>query len=123
MNAAIRDVRVTEYEPLLDALELPDPDDRHVLAAAIRAGAQAIVTTNLRDFPAVQLSPHGIEAQHPDEFVLHLIDLAPGVVCTTVAEQAAALKNPPRTVGDILDSLRGNGLAQSVARLRELFGP
>jgi predicted nucleic acid-binding protein len=44
MNAAVRDCLVTGYEPLIGAVELPDPDDRHVLAAAIRARAQVIVT-------------------------------------------------------------------------------
>jgi len=122
MNRAIPDVLVTGFEGLIAGLDLPDPDDRHVLAAGIRAGAQVIVTANLDDFPAEKLIPYAIEAQHPDEFVLHQIDLASGLVCTAVGEQATSLKNPPRTVGDVLDSLRDNGLVQTVARLRELFG-
>ncbi len=80
MNCAIRDVRVDGYQPLVSSLELPDPDDRHVLAAAIECGAQCIVTHNLKDFPASQLEPHGVEAIPPDEFVLDLLDLAPGAV-------------------------------------------
>jgi predicted nucleic acid-binding protein len=76
MNAAVADGLVTGYEPLVGALELPDPDDRHVLAAAIRSAAQVIVTSNLRDFPNCKLAPYGVEARHPDEFVLGLIDLA-----------------------------------------------
>jgi predicted nucleic acid-binding protein len=122
MNRAIRDVMVTGHEGLIAGLDLPDPDDRHVLAAAIRAGAQVIVTANLSDFPNDKLGAYSVEAQHPDEFVLHLLDLAPGVVCATVSEQAASLKNPPRTLADLLDTLRDNGLVQTVARLRELFG-
>lgn len=51
MCAAIRDCLVVDYEPLIDAVELPDIDDRHVLAAAIKARAQIIVTSNLKDFP------------------------------------------------------------------------
>jgi hypothetical protein len=54
--------------------------------------------------------------------VFHQLDLAPGLVCTAVAEQARAIKPPPRTVPEVLDALRDNGLVQSVARLRELFG-
>jgi len=123
MNRAIPDVLVTGYDGLIAGLELPDPDDRHVLAAGIRAGAQVIVTANLDDFPADKLTPYAIEAQHPDEFVMHQLDLAAGLVCNAVGEQAASLKSPPRTVGDVLDALRDNGLVQTVARLRELFGP
>ena len=71
MDAHIRDCLVTDYDDLIEPLELPDPDDRHVLAAAIRCGASVIVTRNLKDFPAETLSKYGIEAQHPDEFISH----------------------------------------------------
>src|SRR5437660_782706 len=62
------DALVTGYEDLIPALQLPDPDDRHVLAAAIRGRADVIVTMSLRDFPSAAIAPFGIEAQHPDEF-------------------------------------------------------
>ena len=78
MNSHVRDCLVTGFEPLIDGLTLPDPDDRHVLAAAIRTRASVIVTFNLDDFPSDVLEPVGLEAQHPDEFVTHLIDLSPG---------------------------------------------
>jgi predicted nucleic acid-binding protein len=68
MNRALRDVLVTGYEGLIEGLNLPDPDDRHVLAAAIRAGAQVIVTMNLDDFPESALAPFSVEALHPDDF-------------------------------------------------------
>lgn len=122
MNHAVPDCLVTGYEEMIDSLSLPDPDDRHVLAAAIRCAAQTIVTFNLSDFPADRLARFSIEAVHPDEFVLDLIDLGPGTVCAVVKEQASALKNPPRTLGDLLDTLRDQGLVQSVAKLRELYG-
>ncbi|GAB2958005.1 hypothetical protein GCM10023080_017100 [Streptomyces pseudoechinosporeus] len=80
MNAAIRDCLVKGHEPLIDAVELPDPDDRHVLAAAIRAKAQAVVTFNLKDFPTDALAPWDVEAVHPDSFLEAQIDLAPQVV-------------------------------------------
>lgn len=59
MNAAIRDCLVKGHEPMIDAVELPDPDDRHVLAAAIRAKAQVVVTFNLKDFPTEALGSLG----------------------------------------------------------------
>jgi predicted nucleic acid-binding protein len=119
MNAHVRDCLVTEYEDLIGALTLPDPDDRHVLAAAIRAGAGVIVTTNLVDFPKETLTKYGIEAQHPDEFIMHLLDLAPHLVCSAAKKQRESLKNPPLTVEQYLESLERQGLPQTVSALRQ----
>lgn len=77
---------VTRHEPPISGLRLPDSDDRHVLGAAIRGCADVTVTANLRDFPAVTLETSSIEAQHPDEFILHLINLAPGAVAAAGKE-------------------------------------
>jgi hypothetical protein len=100
-------------------LTLPDPDDRHVLAAAIRGGADAIVTFNLADFPADALSLLGVEAQHPDDFLATLLDLAPGAVCAAVKAQRESLRNPPKTAEELLETLQAQGLTQVVARLRQ----
>lgn len=62
------------------SLTLPDPGDRHVLAAAIHANAEVILTCNLADFPAETLARSNIEAQHPDDFLVYLLGQAPGVV-------------------------------------------
>jgi hypothetical protein len=84
MNSHVRDCLVAGYESLIPALTLSDPDDRHVLAAAIRAGAYLIVTFNLKDFPAEALALFGIEAQHPHEFLNHQLDRAVNIVCAAV---------------------------------------
>ena len=119
MNSNVRDCLVTGYENLIEGLELPDPDDRHVLAAAIRAGVAVIVTYNLSDFPASHVEKYGIEAQHPDDFVTHLLDLAAPQVCTAVKRHRASLRNPPKTVDDFLDALAKQRLPETVSRLRE----
>lgn len=121
MNANVRDCLVTDYESLIPSLELPDPDDLHVLAAAIRSGASFIVTFNLKDFPMVALAPYGVEAIHPDEFILQLIDLNAVEVGYAANRQLSTLKNPPRTQDEYLDTLIKQGLPQSAASLRELF--
>lgn len=121
MNRAIRDVLVDGYQGLVDSLELPDQGDRHVLAAAIRGGAQAIVTANLKHFPARALAPLDLEAIHPDDFILDLLDLAPGVILKVIDEQVRALRNPPMEWPEVLDKLEASGLVKSVAEIRRLM--
>jgi len=118
MLAAVRDCLVRGYEPLIDALSLPDPDDRHVLAAAIRARAQLIVTANLDDFPASALRRWDIEPKHPDQFVLDQIDLNPQAIYGAVQRIADSWRKPPGTVSDVLGRLERAGLVESVAALR-----
>jgi len=105
MDRAVPECRVTDYEDLIDRLALPDPDDRHVLAAAIRCHASVIVTFNLNDFPGDILGQYGIEAQHPDEFISHLLDLDPGAVCNAARQQRQALRNPTKSTKEFLDTL------------------
>lgn len=120
MNQAVRDALVTGHEGLIADLVLPDPGDRHVLAAAIHARAEAVVTFNLKDFPDATLGPLGIVARHPDDFLLDVMNAAPGAVIAAVSDQARALKSPPMSVSDLLDLLASQGLAQSMSSLRAL---
>lgn len=122
MTRAVRDCLVDGYASLITGLELPDPRDRHVLPTAIRCGAQVIVTSNLKHFPPETLAAYEIEAQHPDDFVLNLIDLSPVAIANVIREPSAALKNPPRSIPDVLAALESAGLIQTTARLRELLG-
>jgi len=118
MNRAVRDCLVTGYEPLVESLHLPDPDDRHVLAAAIKSSAQVIVTTNLKDFPEAELQPWNVEVKSPDDFVLDQITIDARIVYSCVREIANSRRNPPNTVEDVLAELERAGLVQSVAALR-----
>lgn len=118
MNFHTEDSLVTGFEELIENLQLPDPSDRHVLAAAIHSGAGVIVTRNLKDFPQEALEPYGIEAQHPDTFITHLLNLNPGAVAGAAREHRASLKNPPKTVDEYLETLERQGLKQTVVELR-----
>jgi predicted nucleic acid-binding protein len=121
MDREAEDAIVTGYQPLIASLTLPDPNDRHVLAAAIVAQADVIVTRNLRDFPDDALVRYNIEAQHPDEFVRHLLDLAPVLVVDAVREQQERLVNPPIAMADLLDVFERLGLVETVLELRRLM--
>jgi hypothetical protein len=121
MDAHAEDCLVTGYESLIGSLTLPDSDDRHVLAAAIVAGADVIVTHNLRDFPDEALDRYEIEAQHPDEFIRHLIDLTPTLVVDAVRAQQASLKNPPLGMDRLLALFERVGLVETAAELRRLM--
>lgn len=119
MNTHAEGAMISGYEELIPALHLPDPNDRHVLAAAIHANANVIVTYNTSDFPARILKPYGIEAQHPDVFICHLFDLAACTVLTAARDQLSDLKNPPLSVSAYLKQLERLELPVTVAHLRE----
>jgi predicted nucleic acid-binding protein len=119
MNDSVPDCFVTGYEPLMKGLTLPDANDCHVLAAAIRCRAEVIVTANLRDFPDEVRAPLGVRAEHPDEFVLHLIDLAPAIVCVAMKMVRSRLRKPPYTAEELPDRLAEHGLVGSASKLRE----
>ena len=119
MNVAVPGALVSGYEILVETLKLPDPGDRHVLAAAIAAGAAVIVTSNLDDFPAETLEPHGIEAKTPDDFVLDQIGLDEGTIRDCVHQIARGRTRPPKTYEAVLDALERAGLVGSAAALRD----
>lgn len=81
-------------------------------------GADVIVTFNLADFPPDALAQYGIEARHPDDFIVHLLDRAPGSVCAAVKRQRENLHNPPKSPEELLATFESQGLPQTVARLR-----
>jgi hypothetical protein len=106
------------YEYLIPTIELPDLDDRHVLAAAIHARADAVITFNLRDFPEVELARHNLEPLHPDDFINFQMDLDEARVVAAAKTCRARLKNPEKSAAEYLDILNANQLPKTVTRLR-----
>ncbi len=102
MAQSFLDEEVRGYQELIPHLQLPDPDDRHVLAAAIHAQAEVIVTDNLKDFPPAVLAPHGLCAQSPSEFLTELATQFPEQMLTIVREQADRLQHPAITFDQLL---------------------
>lgn len=120
MNAKVPDCLVTGYEPLIDQIVLPDPDDRHVLAAAIQAHADIIVTFNLSDFPEATLNQHHIRAQHPDDFVCDLIEQSSEVVLKAARKHHESLQRPPKTIEQYLQTLQKQRLPRAAEQLGRL---
>lgn len=114
MDRAVPQALVSGFEPLIPGLTLPDPDDRHVLAAAITAKADVIVTFDLKHFPNDVLDAFGIEAQHPDVFLSYQRTLDETRFLRIVKEARAALNQPPIDPDAYIDSLRRQGL-QTIA--------
>ncbi len=119
MNQNVRDCLVTDYQDLIPTLTLPDPDDRHILAAAITVQANVIVTFNQKDFPIATLEPYGLQTQHPDDFVMRLMDLSPELVLLAVRRQRQSLRNPPKSAEDTLGTLQNQGLTRTVTALQQ----
>ncbi len=119
MDQNAGDCLVTDYERHIADLALPDMDDRHVVAAGIEAGADAIITWNLADFPTAVIESHGIEVRTPDQLVYALLDACPTDVLAAMQQHRLSLKNPPKTPTEYLETLALQGLTHSVERLRD----
>ncbi len=117
MDSALHQPCVTGYDGLIGALELPDPDDRHVLAAAIEGRADVIVTYNMKDFPGERLLPHGVEAQHPDEFLNFQRTLNETLFITCVKNIRARLTEPVIEANQYIENLNACQLPTIAAEL------
>lgn len=101
MNEAFPGDRVQDFAQIEAGLQLPDPDDRHVVAAALRARADAIVTANLRDFPVETMRSLELEVISADDFLMSQLDMRNAVVLGALLEQATATRNPQRSLDDV----------------------
>ncbi len=118
MNHALPEAEVSGWEGHMEGLTLPDPDDCHVLAAALAAGAETILTMNLRDFPVSALAPYGVVALHPDDFLCRLHDADAELVRASAEAAHANLSRSAPSFGDYLDALEHRGLPHLTRRLR-----
>jgi predicted nucleic acid-binding protein len=117
MDSAVRNALVTGYRPRIQQVQLPDPNDLHVLAAAIHCGADLIVTVNLKHFPDTALARYGIRAVDPDRFIVELMTQNLMSVCQAVRKTRARLRNPPCTTAAYLAALRQVNLPATAAAL------
>lgn len=108
---------VSGFEPLIETLHLPDPNDRHVLAAAIHSGCEFLVTFNLKDFPESVLQTHTIKALSPDTFLLHLLETQTASVLKSLSQQRQRLRRPPLSSEEFLNQIRRQGLKNFASAL------
>lgn len=118
MNRVLPDATVTGYERHLDGIALPDPDDRHVVAAAIESGASLILTWNTRDFPVTALRPHRLGKQRPDAFLVTLFDTAPDLMVEVVGRTRRNLTQSRPSAVEFVEALKRQRVV-NFARLLE----
>lgn len=114
------DWEITGYEELIPSLKCHDKD-RHVLAAAIRGAASQIVTANVKDFPDAALTPYDIEVVTPDDFLVNVLHMFPRDTADAIREQAAALRRPPLTIDNVLQTLSACGAPQFAQEVENII--
>lgn len=121
MREAVPSADVTGHDAVIPRLSLPDPDDRHVLAAAIVSESRLIMTNNLKDFPQIELDAFHIHAQSPDAVILQLLEDHPGRVIGAIAEQAMDTRSPLLSLDELIDRLGAGQIPRSAAAVREFL--
>jgi predicted nucleic acid-binding protein len=119
MNENIPDCLITNYQKLIDCIDLPDSGDRHVVAAAIAGHADSIVTFNLKDFPSEALQQYNLEAQHPDDFIMNQFELHEITALKVVAAMRARLRKPPQSAEQLIGTLEKLQLLMTAKYLKE----
>lgn len=118
MNAVLPDAMVARYEDHIPTVKLPDPGDRHVVAAAIATGAAIILTWNVRDFPTAELKKHGLHCQTPDTFLADLYDKVPALTIASLANARRNLNKSRVSRAEFIEILEGQKLAITARRLK-----
>ncbi len=117
MEIAFPDALVSDFDALMDVAKLPDPDDHHVLAAAIQTKAAVIVTNNLTDFPADVLARFELEARSHDQFVADILDMGGPEAISALREMRERYRNPALNAEAITSNIEQLGLQETAALL------
>ncbi|OGT27055.1 MAG: PIN domain-containing protein [Gammaproteobacteria bacterium RIFCSPLOWO2_02_FULL_42_14] len=119
MNYHVRDCLVEKYEKIIPKLNLPDKNDRHVLAAAIHSKSSIIVTFNTKDFPDRIVKKYEIKAKNPDDFIVNQCDFTPEILCSVAKNCRSRLKKPKFDVERYLQNLERQQLHNTVKMLKK----
>ncbi len=118
MNAAFPYANVESFQDLIASIQLPDKDDRHVVACAIKSNAQLIVTFNVKDFPQELLDSYHLKVQTPDELISNILDINSTIACSAFDKMVKRLKNPEKSKQEVLTALEKCGLTSSIIKLK-----
>lgn len=118
MRSAVPDWRAPVSRRVLQKVELPDPKDRHVLAAAIGVRADTIVTWNIKDFPTSVLQNHGLIARTPDAVLCDIFAADQDMFIAAAGAMRARMRNPAMSPSEWLEGVQSGGLRGLAARLR-----
>jgi hypothetical protein len=120
VNRTVEDCLITGYEHLVESVVLSDPDDRHVVAAALAGGVDVIATCNLAYFPADVLSRLGLEAQNPGDFVASMVGVGGDLACDAIKAMRERYTKPPMSAGDYIASIKAKGLVKTGSLLERM---
>lgn len=120
MNLAFPDANIEDFDELIANINLPDSEDRHEVACAMKSKSEMIITFNLKDFPDQELSKFGMKAIRPDDLILNLLSTSPQLVCKGFRKMINRLQNPIKTEKEILASLKKCSFTKGITELRNL---
>lgn len=120
MDSHVVGCLVKDYEKYIPEINLPDEKDRHVVAVAIKAKADVIVTFNLKDFPVKEMKKYHILVKHPDIFLEQLLTENTTGFTKAIIQQLALLKKPPISQKHFLEILENSGLIRTAKKLKSL---
>jgi predicted nucleic acid-binding protein len=122
VNLSVQDCLVEGYEYIIPTIELPDLNDRHVVAAAVVGQADAIVTFNLKDFPAELIDKFGVDVQHPDDFLMNQLQLRQFDALEVMRKVRGRYRNPQLSAKEFIELVSRNGLPQTAQYLQTHMG-
>ena len=122
VNLSVQDCLVEGYEYIIPTIELPDLNDRHVVAAAVVGHADSIVTFNLKDFPAELIDKFGVDVQHPDDFLMNQLQLRQFDALEVMRKVRGRYRNPQLSAKEFIELVSRNGLPQTAQYLQTHMG-
>jgi hypothetical protein len=118
MDVAVPTALVMDYQRHIEAVALPDPDDRHNVAAGIAAEASFVLTWNLKDFPAKELRKHGLRRLTPDGYLVDLYDRVPDLIVGSLANARRNLTKTRVSASEFVGIMKNQGLHQLAKRIQ-----